>query len=98
MNVIGLILLIVSLLLWPLPATATPLCRTINNHQVCILKITRSAKNHWEYRAAVSVDGQKRPMETYNCRTQFRIPKTGAPISFAADEAGTLICSYFKKR
>jgi hypothetical protein len=27
------------------------------HHQICILSINRSAKNHWEYKAAVSVDG-----------------------------------------
>ena len=32
-------------------------CRNYNGHQVCILSIKRSAKNHWEYRASVSADG-----------------------------------------
>lgn len=50
-----------------LPAEAYT-CRNYKGHQVCIISIKRSAKNHWEYRALVNVDGVKIPLETYNCR------------------------------
>ncbi len=53
-----------------LPAEAS-FCRNSNNHLICILSIKRSAKNYWEYRAAVSVDGVKRPLEVYNCRDGY---------------------------
>ncbi|MEH2027585.1 MAG: hypothetical protein V7K62_29185 [Nostoc sp.] len=43
------------------------------HHQICILSISRSAKNYWEYRATVSVDGVKRPTEVYNCREGVKV-------------------------
>jgi hypothetical protein len=61
-----LIVLILSFLVM-LPAEAYT-CRNYKGHQICILSIKRSAKNHWEYRASVSVDGVKTPVEVYNCR------------------------------
>ncbi|MBD0337132.1 MAG: hypothetical protein ICV62_16715, partial [Cyanobacteria bacterium Co-bin13] len=67
-------------------------CRQVKGHQVCILTIQRSAKYFWEYRAAVSVDGEKRPLEKYDCRQQVRLRKDGKSIPFAQDEAGELIC------
>ena len=41
------------------PSIAAPLCHTIQNQTVCILTIKRSAKNYWEYSAAVSIDGKR---------------------------------------
>jgi hypothetical protein len=72
-------------------------CRNYNNHDLCIITIKRSAKKHWEYRASVSVDGVKRPVEIYNCRSRFKLTTDKAVIPFEKDEAGELICGFFQK-
>ena len=83
-------------------AQATPLCRTVSEqpaeqsvtHHVCILKITRSAKYYWEYRAIVKIDDHKRPMGRYNCRTGDYVRRDGEHVS---QDLGTqVICSFFK--
>ena len=92
-RLLGLVLvLLVSLV--P-TAQAAPLCRTIAHHQVCILKITRSAKYYWEYRAVVQVDDKRRPMGRYNCRTHEYIRRDGQRIS--DDIANQAICAFFKQ-
>ncbi|MEA5604717.1 hypothetical protein [Nostoc sp. UHCC 0252] len=64
-------------------------------HQICILSINRSAKNYWEYKAAISVDGVKRPIEVYNCRERVRVQKSGAVLPFEQKGPGEMICSFF---
>lgn len=93
LGLLGLILL-VSLLLAPV-AQAAPLCRTVADHQICILKITRSAKYYWEYRAVVTVDDQHRPMARYNCRTREYISRDGNHVP--NDIATQVICGFFKQ-
>lgn len=39
-------------------------CRNYNHNLICILTIKRSAKYHWLYRASVSINGEKIPIET----------------------------------
>ncbi len=69
-------------------------CKTLNSHEICLLSVKRSAKNHWEYRASVSVDGVTRPVERYNCRDRRRtLADDGSTQAFQPDGAGTLICS-----
>lgn len=77
------------------PAEAAT-CRNDSDRQICILKIKRSAKYPWEYRVVVSVDGIKRPLETYDCRDRVRVESDGHIIPFSRDEAGNLICSFFR--
>jgi hypothetical protein len=72
-------------------------CRNCQGHKICILSIKRSAKNYWEYRAAVSVDGIKRPIEVYNCLEQIKVEKDGTVVPFQDNSPGKLICSYFQK-
>ncbi|MFN6462078.1 MAG: hypothetical protein RMZ41_009555 [Nostoc sp. DedVER02] len=67
----------------------------LHQHQICILSINRSAKNYWEYKAAVSVDGVKRPTEVYNCRERVRVQKGGAVFPFEQKDPGEMICSFF---
>jgi hypothetical protein len=64
---------------------------------ICIISIKRSAKNYWEYRAAVSIDQVARPIELYNCRDSIRVRQDGKVIPFQANGAGKLICSFFQK-
>lgn len=80
---------------WHLPAVqAAPLCRSVAEHQVCVLKITRSAKYYWEYRAEVQVDDVQRPMGRYNCRTGEYVSRDGRHVS--GDIATQVICGMFK--
>ena len=78
------------------PALAS-ICRNSNGQQICILSIERSAKNYWEYRAAVSVNSVERPIEVYNCRNQTKIQKDSTVLPFEPNDPGELICSFFKK-
>ncbi|KOP26173.1 hypothetical protein AMR41_13020 [Hapalosiphon sp. MRB220] len=73
-------------------------CRNLQGHQICIISIKRSAKNYWEYRAIVSVDGVKSPLEVYNCREQNKLEANGKIVPFADIDAGRLICRYFPKK
>ncbi|WP_335211554.1 hypothetical protein [Nostoc sp.] len=65
------------------------------HQQICILSINRSAKNYWEYRAAVSVDGVKRPVEVYNCRQRVKVQHDGTVLAFQQKDPGEMICSFF---
>ncbi|MEH2267252.1 MAG: hypothetical protein V7K68_02270 [Nostoc sp.] len=64
-------------------------------HQICILSISRSAKNYWEYRATVSVDGVKRPTEVYNCREPVKVQEGGTVLPVEQKGPGEMICSFF---
>lgn len=79
-----------------LPAEAS-FCRNSNDHSICILSIKRSAKNYWEYRAAVSIDRVERPIEVYNCRDRIRVRPDGTFMWFDRNGAGELICRFFQK-
>jgi hypothetical protein len=78
------------------PALAI-VCRNYEGHKICILSIERSAKKYWEYRAAVSVDAVKTPVEIYNCRGRFKVQKDGSVTQFIENSSGEMICSFFKK-
>jgi hypothetical protein len=71
-------------------------CRTLGDRQICILRIQRSAKNYWEYRASVQIDGVTRPIELYNCRDRIRIRQDKKVVPFEPNGAGELICTIFK--
>ena len=85
----------------PASADAAVLCRTVSladqPHEVCILKITRSAKQYWEYRAAARVDGKARPVESYDCQQRIRLSQDGKRRPIDQDAAGTLICQLFDR-
>ncbi|RCJ34138.1 hypothetical protein A6770_17575 [Nostoc minutum NIES-26] len=79
-----------------LPAFAS-VCRNYGSHRICIVSINRSAKNYWEYKAIVSVDAVKRPIEVYNCRTGVKVLRDGTVLAFEHNDPGELICSFFQK-
>ena len=79
------------------PPTEAAFCRQQGDRQVCIIQIKRSAKNYWEYRAEISIDGKLKPTETYNCRDRLRIEKSGKILPFTPNGAGEYICSFFQK-
>ncbi|MEM9540506.1 MAG: hypothetical protein AAGA60_13520 [Cyanobacteria bacterium P01_E01_bin.42] len=72
-------------------------CTQQGDRQICIIEIKRSAKNYWEYRAKVKIDGKVRPTEIYNCRDRLHIEKSGKTLPFTPDGAGEYICRFFQK-
>lgn len=92
-------IIILSLLIISFGAIASPgeaaLCRNVDGHRICAVKIKRSAKYYWEYRTIISVDGQKQPMEIYNCRDRTVTRKNRYPIPLKSSGLGDLICSKF---
>ncbi|PSM46767.1 hypothetical protein C7Y66_23335 [Chroococcidiopsis sp. CCALA 051] len=93
MKVILAILLLSLAIAFP---AAASVCRTRDGHQICILSIQRSAKNYWEYRAAVSIDGVKGDTEVYNCRDRVKVQKDRV-VPFRSDDPGEVVCSFFKR-
>lgn len=67
-------------------------CRTVGEHRICLVSVKRSAKNYWEYRAVVEIDGDRRPLEVYDCQRQRRTTAEGKRIPFADGGPGELIC------
>lgn len=89
---------ILGLLLWltiALPVQAGG-CRTVNDQEVCIVSIKRSAKNYWEYRAIVRVDGEVKPLQVYDCRSQTTIQSNKVLELFEQDGTAEAVCSFFK--
>lgn len=67
-------------------------CTTTSSHTICVNRIKRSAKQFWEYRAAVTVDGVDREVEVYNCRDRQRVNSEGRVVPFELGGAGEVIC------
>ncbi|TAF11179.1 MAG: hypothetical protein EAZ77_01545 [Nostocales cyanobacterium] len=91
-----ILLLLIFSFSFPSPALAF-VCHHYDGHEICILSIKRSAKKYWEYRASVSVDGVKTPVEIYNCRGKFKVNKDRTVSQFAENSPGEMICSFFQK-
>jgi hypothetical protein len=92
MKKIAMLLSFLLVLGCAISTSASPLCRTHDEHRICLVEVKRSAKNHWEYRAVVSIDGIERPQELYNCREQVRVSADGVVVPFEPNGAGMLIC------
>lgn len=74
------------------------MCRARHAQEVCILQLKRSAKNYWEYRAKVSIDGEKQKnIEIYNCRDRTLTRKGKYPIPLSGSP-GELVCQTFQKQ
>jgi hypothetical protein len=79
-----------------LPAKAN-FCRQIDGHQICILKIERSAKNYWQYQAMASIDGIEKPLASYDCRDRLITDFDGNLSSFRSRQDAQLICSLYRR-
>jgi hypothetical protein len=80
-------------------ANAAPLtCRLYDDHDVCIDRIKRSAKNYWEYRVSLTIDGQKQPEDVLDCRHYQRIDRDGFIDPFKPNDVGRFVCRYFNHR
>ena len=95
MKFIVLILLFLQIFIAAPPAQAAR-CENINGHKVCIVSFKRSPKRYWNYRVSISIDGEKQPVEIYNCRSQFKIQQNGKIVSFEENSPGKFICRNFK--
>lgn len=95
-KIIALLLFLTLSFAVTLPAEAS-FCRNFNGHSICILSVKRSAKNYWEYRAAVSIDGVERAIEVYNCRDRVRVQKDGTIVPFERNDPGELLCNLLEK-
>ena len=93
--ILGCLILVLNLIVADFAKAAT--CRQLGGHSFCLVTIKRSAKNYWEYRAVISVDGQKQPLEIYNCRDRTKIDHHKMIIPFADDGVGELVCSLYRK-
>lgn len=71
-------------------------CRTIDHQEICIVSIKRSAKNYWEYRAIVKVDGEVKPLQIYDCRSKTAIQENKVLEIFEQDGTAEAVCSFFK--
>ncbi|MDJ0799160.1 MAG: hypothetical protein QNJ51_20460 [Calothrix sp. MO_167.B12] len=95
--VLPLLVLITSFFLVnPTAEASMPICHNYNRHKICILSIKRSAKNYWEYRATVSVDGVTQPPQVYNCRNRTKLQDNGKILQFQPNDPGVFICSFFR--
>ncbi|HTL89948.1 MAG TPA: hypothetical protein VL134_11140 [Leptolyngbya sp.] len=90
-----LILLLILLIGITLPVQAAT-CRSVGEQEICIVSIRRSAKNYWEYRAKVRVDGEVKPTQTYDCRKQITIQDNKVLELFEQDGTAEAVCSFFK--
>jgi hypothetical protein len=97
-KLISVLNLILIFCLGVVPAAEASFCRQLDNHSICIVRIKRSAKNYWEYRAVVSIDGKKKPMEIYNCRDKLRVQSDNITVPFKSNGVGKLLCSLFDKK
>ncbi|MEG4394612.1 hypothetical protein [Microcoleus sp. BROC3] len=90
------LLLLISFF-WALPAEAS-VCRNDRGSEICIVDIKRSAKNYWEYRVILSVDGVKQPLEVYNCRDRTTVKKDGTVLAFGQNNPGEIVCGFFNQK
>jgi hypothetical protein len=52
---------------YPAPAIAAT-CRKFQGQQICLERIQRSAKYHWQYRVTLRIDDVWQPLTLYDCR------------------------------
>ncbi|MEG3846603.1 hypothetical protein QT971_11795 [Microcoleus sp. herbarium19] len=97
MKCVFFFLLLISFFWLALPAEAS-VCRNYEGREICIVDIKRSAKNYWEYRVILSVDGVKKPLEVYNCRDRTTVKKDGIILRFGENNPGEIVCRFFKKK
>ena len=90
------VLLLMGQTIAPPPSQATDICRTIDQRTVCIITIKRSAKNFWEYNAAVSIDGKRGPKEPYDCRSKIKTNPDGSISRFGKNSIGSLVCRAYR--
>ncbi|WP_293124955.1 hypothetical protein [Microcoleus sp. bin38.metabat.b11b12b14.051] len=97
MKYVCYLVLLISCFCAALPAEAS-VCRNYQGRDICIVDIKRSAKNYWEYRVILSVDGVKQPLEVYNCRDRTTVKQDGTISAFGESNSGEFVCRFFKNK
>lgn len=99
MNFKSAVIILFLVILWLITSSpvAAALCRDVNGHSICIVKIKRSAKYHYRYRTVISIDGETQPLAIYNCRDKTITRKKRYPIPFKSEDGGDLVCDLFSK-
>lgn len=77
------------------PILGTSSCRTFRGSEVCVLTQKRSAKRFWEYKAQVTVNGERQPLWVYNCRDRTKAERDGTVFEFDRDDPGDVICKVY---
>jgi hypothetical protein len=77
------------------PVLGASSCRTFRGSEVCVLTQKRSAKRFWEYKAQVSVNGERQPLWVYNCRDRTKAERDGTVFEFDRDDPGDVICKVY---
>lgn len=92
------IIFVLSLILFScsLPAQASS-CNNYKGHEICIFSMKPNGNRNWNYRVDLSLDGERRPTEIYNCRKQFRVQNDGKIVQFSKEDPGNFICASYKK-
>lgn len=79
-----------------LPAQARS-CYHRGHHDICLERVQRSAKYHWQYRVEATVDGQHQPLTRYDCRDRTRTflkgPQKGRSQKFTTEGIGDQLCA-----
>ncbi|NJK40464.1 MAG: hypothetical protein HC934_02195 [Acaryochloridaceae cyanobacterium SU_2_1] len=71
-------------------------CLALQGHQICVTTLNRSAKNYWEYRVTLEIDGVQQAQEVYNCRDHLRIQADGKIRDFSDQDPHLLVCRLYK--
>jgi hypothetical protein len=77
------------------PVLGASSCRTFRGNEVCVLTQKRSAKRFWEYKAQVTVNGERQPLWVYNCRDRTKAERDGTVFEFDRDDPGDVICKVY---
>lgn len=70
-------------------------CLSLQEHQVCLVRVNRSAKNYWEYRVILQVDGVQQAQEIYNCRDRLRVQANGTTLAFSDQDPHSWVCRLY---
>lgn len=93
-----LVLLLCFMLLFAAPdSVQAASCRVLQGRSICIQSIQRSAKNYWEYRVVLRIDGKTQPLEVYNCRDRIKLTPEGTSIPFEPQGVGSWVCQVFRR-
>jgi hypothetical protein len=87
-----LLTILVNCFFDPQAAFAT-VCDRRNDQSICVDRIQRSAKNYWEYRVRLTVNGIVQPTVFYDCRRRQKSQANGIWVDLVEDRVDRLACS-----
>jgi hypothetical protein len=69
------------------------ICDRRNGQQICVEQMQRSAKNYWEYRVRLTVNGVIQPLVFYDCRQRKKSLARGVWVDVVEDKIDRFACS-----